>query len=102
VPGSGYSQSSIGWNTGSPVEKLEKAPNGAEGVCNPIVEQQYELTNMSRAHICSCICNRRWPSWQSQGREAPWYCKLYMPHYRGMPGLRSGGGWVGEQDRGRL
>jgi hypothetical protein len=32
-------------------------------------------------------------------REAPWYCKLYMPQYRGMP--RSGSGWVGEQGGGR-
>jgi hypothetical protein len=37
VPGkyrSGCSQSSIGWNTGPPMEKLEKAR--AEGVYNPI------------------------------------------------------------------
>jgi hypothetical protein len=34
------------------------------------------------------------------GREAPWSCKLYMPQYRGMPGPRSGSGWVGEQGRG--
>ena len=37
-----------------------------------------------------------WPSRLSLGREAPWYCKLYMPQYRGMPGPRSGSGWVGE------
>ena len=30
------------------------------------------------------------------GREAPWSCKLYMPQYRGIPGPRSGSGWVGE------
>jgi hypothetical protein len=29
-------------------------------------------------------------------REAHWLCKLYMPQYRGMPGPRSGSGWVGE------
>jgi hypothetical protein len=29
-------------------------------------------------------------------REAHWTCKLYMPQYRGMPGPKSGGGWVGE------
>jgi hypothetical protein len=28
-------------------------------------------------------------------REAHWSCKLYMPQYRGMPGPRSGSGWVG-------
>jgi hypothetical protein len=27
---------------------------------------------------------------------------LYMPQYRGMPGPRSGSGWVGEQGRGRV
>jgi hypothetical protein len=29
-------------------------------------------------------------------KEAHWLCKLYMPQYRGMPGLRSGSGLVGE------
>jgi hypothetical protein len=66
------------------------------------VEQQYELTSTSRAHVSSCICSRRWPSRPSLGREAPWYCKLYMPQYRGMPGPRSGSGWIGEQGRGRI
>jgi hypothetical protein len=39
VPGKyrrGCSQSSIGWNTGAPKEKLEKAPKELRGVCNPI------------------------------------------------------------------
>jgi hypothetical protein len=27
---------------------------------------------------------------------------LYMPQYRGMPGPRSGSGWVGEQGGGRV
>jgi hypothetical protein len=36
------------------------------------------------------------------GREAPWSSKFYMPQYRGMPGPRSGSGWVGEQGRGRV
>jgi hypothetical protein len=36
------------------------------------------------------------------GREVPWSCKLYMPQYRGMPGPRSGSGWVGEQGGGRV
>jgi hypothetical protein len=34
--------------------------------------------------------------------EAFWYCKLYMPQYRGMPGPRSGSKWVGEQGGGRI
>jgi hypothetical protein len=36
------------------------------------------------------------------GREAPRFCKLYVPQYRGMPGPRSGSKWVGEQDGGRV
>jgi hypothetical protein len=39
VPGkyrSGCSQSSIGWNTGPPVEVLDKVPMLLKGVCNPI------------------------------------------------------------------
>jgi hypothetical protein len=39
VPGkyrSGCSQSSIGWNTGLPMEELEKVPKELKGVCNPI------------------------------------------------------------------
>jgi hypothetical protein len=33
---------------------------------------------------------------------APWSCKLYMPQYKGMPGPRSGSGWIGEQGGGRV
>jgi hypothetical protein len=39
VPGkyrSGCSQSSIGWNTGPPMEELEKVPKELKWVCNPI------------------------------------------------------------------
>jgi hypothetical protein len=53
-----------------------------------------------RTRVSSCICSRRWPSWISLGREAPWSSKLYMPQYRGTPGTRSGSEWVGEQGRG--
>jgi hypothetical protein len=59
-------------------------------------EQQYELISTPRASVSNCICSRRWPSWPSLGREAPWSSKLYMPQYRGTPGPRSGSGWVGE------
>jgi hypothetical protein len=79
-----------------------ESTQGAEGVCSPIVEQQYELTSTSRARVSSCICSRRCPSCPSLGRKAPWSYKLYMPQYRGTPGPRSGSRWVGEQGRGRL
>jgi hypothetical protein len=39
VPGkhrNGSSQSVIGWDTGPPMEELEKAPKELKGVCNPI------------------------------------------------------------------
>jgi hypothetical protein len=39
VPGKyrrGCSQSAIGWNTGPPMEKLEKVPKELKGICNPI------------------------------------------------------------------
>jgi hypothetical protein len=51
---------------------------------------------LPRAPVSSCICIRRWPSWPSVEREAHWSCKLYLPQYRGIPGTRSGSGWVGE------
>jgi hypothetical protein len=86
-----------------------RAPNGgarvgtqgAEGVCNPIGGTTIWTNQYLRSRVSSCICSRRWPSRPSVGREVPWSCKLYMPQYRGMPGPRSGSGWVGEQGRGR-
>jgi hypothetical protein len=30
------------------------------------------------------------------GKRGPLSCKLYIPHYRGTPGPRTGSGWVGE------
>jgi hypothetical protein len=33
-----------------------------------------------------CTSTEEWFIWPSQGREVPWYCNLYMPQYRGMPG----------------
>jgi hypothetical protein len=96
VPGkyrSRCSQSSIGWNTGPPMEELEKVPKELKGSATLYVEQQYELTSTTRAHVSSCICIRRWPSRPSLGREAPCSCKLYMAQYRGTPGPKWE--WVG-------
>jgi hypothetical protein len=100
---SGCSLSAIGCNTGQPVEELEKVPKELKWSAILFVEKQYELTSTPRAHVSSCICIRRWPSWLSLGREVPWFCKLYMPQYGGMPRPRSGSGWVGEgESRGLL
>jgi hypothetical protein len=66
-----------------------------------LVEQQYELISTLRNCDSSCICIRRWPSWPSLEREAPWSSKLYMPQYREKPGPRSGSGWVGEHGGGQ-
>jgi hypothetical protein len=71
-------------------------------VCNPIGGTTIWTNQYPRARVSSCICSKRWPSWPSLGREAPWYCKLYMPQYRGMPGPRSGSRWIGDQGRGRV
>jgi hypothetical protein len=90
----GYTQSAIGWNTGSPMDELEKVPKELKGFGTLLVEQQYELTITPRACVSSCICSRSWPNWPSLAREAPWSCKLYMPQYRGMPGPRNGSVWV--------
>jgi hypothetical protein len=57
----------------------------------------YELISTPRTRVSSCICSRRWPSWLSLGKEAPWSCKLYMSQYRETLGPRSGSEWVGEQ-----
>ena len=46
VPGkyrSGCSQSSIGWNTGPPMEELEKVPKELKGSAT-LEEEQYGLT----------------------------------------------------------
>jgi hypothetical protein len=83
VPGkyrSRCSQSSIGWNTGLPSGEARESTQGPEGVCNHIGGTTIELTSTPRAPVSSCICSRRWPSRPSLGREALWYCKLYMPH----------------------
>jgi hypothetical protein len=72
----------------------------SEGWLSGIDKTISRESSNSRAPVSSCICSRRWPSRPSLGREAPWSCKLYMPQYRGMPGPRSGSGWVGEQGRG--
>jgi hypothetical protein len=93
VPGkyrSGCSKSSIGWNTGPPMEELEKVSKELKGSATLQVEQQYELISTPRARVSSCICSRRWSSRPSMAGEAPWSCKFYMPQYRGTPGPRSG------------
>jgi hypothetical protein len=64
------------------------------------LKEKEDLISAPRARVSSCICSRRWPSWPSLGREAPWSSQLYMPQYRGKPGPRSGSEWVGEQGRG--
>ena len=81
---SGYSQSSIGWNTGPPMEKLEKAPKELKGSATLQMEQlslaayvtedglvshHWEerplgLANLSLIHIWRCrrprVCRSRW------------------------------------------
>jgi hypothetical protein len=99
--GGGCSQSAIGWNTGPPMEELGRVPRelgGGGGSATLSVEQQYELTRSPRASVSSFICSRRWPSWPSLGREAPWSCKLYMLQYRGNTRAKNWE-WVGREAR---
>jgi hypothetical protein len=84
----------------APNVEARESTQGVEGVCNPIGGTTIWTNQYPQSLMSSCICSRRWPSRPSLGREAPWSCKLYMPQYRGMPGPRSGSGWVGEQGRG--
>jgi len=48
------------------------------------------------------MCSRGWPSWPSIGGEALGILKIFMPHYRGMPGPGSRSGWFEEQGGGRV
>jgi hypothetical protein len=53
VPGKyrkGCSQSSIGWNTGSPMKDLEKVPKELKGSAALEEEYQYELTSPPPTH----------------------------------------------------
>jgi hypothetical protein len=83
VPGkyrSGCSQSSLGWNTGPPVEELEKIPEELKGSATLLEEQQYELTSTPRARVSSCISCRSWPSRPSSGGEALGFVKIICPN----------------------
>ena len=88
----GCSQSSIRWNTGPPMEKLEKAPKELKGSATLLVEQQYELTSTPRARISSCICSRRWHSQPSLGREAPGIANFICPSTQECQGQEAGVG----------
>jgi hypothetical protein len=46
--------------------------------------------------LAECCLGDNWCRKRSLEREAHRSCKLYMAQYRGMPGPRSGSGWVGE------
>jgi hypothetical protein len=94
---SGYSQSSIGWDTGPPMEELEKVPKELKGSATLSVEQQYELTSALRARVSSCICSRRWPIWPSLGVEALGLAKIICPSTVGFQGQEEGVGGLGSR-----
>jgi hypothetical protein len=77
------------------MEELEKVPKELKGSATLWEEQYYELSSTPEL-LTSCMCIKRWPNGPSLERQAHWTCKLYMPQYRGMPGPKSGSGWVGE------
>ena len=133
VPGkyrSGFSHSSIGQSTGSPMKELEKVPKELNGSAAPWEEQQYELTSTPQSSQglnhqpksthggtrgSSCICSRGWPSRSSMGGEVLGPLKALCPSVGewlgqevGVGGLvsrrseeRIGGFWRGNQERGQ-
>ena len=51
----GCSQSAIGWNTGPPMEEVEKVPKEIKGLATLLKEQQYEPTSTPQSCVSSCI-----------------------------------------------
>jgi hypothetical protein len=81
----------------APSGRARESIQGAEGVCNPLGGATIWTNQYSQSRVSSCIYSR-----PSLGREVPRSCKPYTSQYRGMPGPRSGSGWVGEQGLGRV
>jgi hypothetical protein len=104
VPGkyrSGCLQSSIGWNTGSPVKELEKVPKELKGSAALQEKQQYELTSNPKACVPSCIYSRGWPSQPSVGGEALGLVKILGPSIGECQGQEVGVGGLGSRRRGK-
>jgi hypothetical protein len=79
----------------APNGEARESTQGAKRIYNPIGGTTLWTNQYPGALDSSCICIKRWPSRPSLEREAHWTCKLYMPHYRGMPGPKSGSGGGG-------
>jgi hypothetical protein len=71
--------------------KARESIQGAKEICNPVGPITLGTNQYPEALDSSCICIKRWPSRPSLEREAHWTCKLYMPQYRGMPGIKKNG-----------
>jgi hypothetical protein len=102
VPGkykSGCSQSSIGWNTGSPMKELEKVPKELKGLA-ALSAEQHELTSTPRACVSSCICSRRWPSPPLMVGEALGLAKITCPSTGEYQGQEMGVGGLGSRGKG--
>ena len=97
---SGCSQSSIGWNTGSPTKELEKVPKKLKGSGTLKEEPQYELTSTLRAPDFNCICCRGWPSQPSMGGEALCLAKILYPSIGECQGQVVGVDGLGSRRRG--
>jgi hypothetical protein len=93
-------QSSIGWNTGPPMEDLERVPKELKRSATLQEEQQYELTSTPRAHVSSCICSRRWPSQPSLEGEALGLANIICPSTGEYQGQEAGVGGLGSRVRG--
>jgi hypothetical protein len=103
VPGkyrSGCSQSSIGWNTESPMREVEKVHKELKGSADLSKEQQYELTSTPRACVSSCLCSRGWPSRPSIGGEVLRLEKILCPSIGEYQGQELGVGGLGRKGEG--
>ena len=90
----GCLQPTIGLNTGSLMEKLEKGLKELKGFAAPYVEQQYETSRTpqssqelshqpksthGRTHGSNLICGRGWPCQTSMGGDALGPVKAQCP-----------------------
>jgi hypothetical protein len=59
-------KNSKGWGDGLVIKRVLAALN-IKVECMP--DESNCLLKKTRAHVSSCVCSRRWPSWPSLGRE---------------------------------
>ena len=83
------------------MEELEKVPKELKRSAILQEKQQDELISTPIAHVSSCICSRRWPSWPSLGGKALGLDKIICPSSGECQGQEAGVGGLGSKARGR-